>query len=118
MFEQSEGEAIARVYSPEEKVFKAVTRRNKEQEMNARDQQRTLVQRTCWADETAKAVIYSEGRAELVGSCGPFSIRRGSEEVKGMANTHEVVCQVCRVWLDIGSFALTPTYHLPHPFFL
>lgn len=95
-----------------------MTRRNKEQEMNARDQQRTLVQRTCWADETAKAVIYSEGRAELDGSCGPFSIRRGSEEVKGMANTHEVVCQVRGVWLDIGSFALTPTYHLPHPFFL
>lgn len=86
--------------------------------MNACDQQRTLEQRTWWADETAKAVIYSEGRVELDGSCGPFSIRRGSEEVKGMANTPEVFCQVHGVWLDIGSFDLTPTYHLPHPFFL
>lgn len=35
MFEQSKGEAIARVYSPEDKGLKAVTRRNKEEEMNA-----------------------------------------------------------------------------------
>lgn len=44
-------------------------------------------------------------------------MRRGSEEVKGMVNTHEVVCQVRGVWLDIDSFDLTPTVS-PTPSFL
>lgn len=77
--------------------------------MNACDQQRTLQQRTCCADETAKAIVFSEVKLELEGSCGPFPLTRGSEEVKGMFNTHEVVCQVCGVWLGIGSFDSTPT---------
>lgn len=56
-------------------------------------------------------------KPELEGSCGPFPMRRGSEEVKGMVNTHEALCQVRGVWLDIDSFDLTPTVS-PTPSFL